>query len=52
MAASFGVSPAFLDAELADFIVAGRLPAQIDKVAGVVETNRWVQVVLLYCAVL
>ncbi|KAI3429495.1 hypothetical protein D9Q98_005584 [Chlorella vulgaris] len=40
MAASFGVSPAFLDAELADFIVAGRLPAQIDKVAGVVETNR------------
>ncbi|PRW60726.1 26S proteasome non-ATPase regulatory subunit 6-like protein [Chlorella sorokiniana] len=40
MAATFGVSPDFLDAELADFIVAGRLPAKIDKVAGVVETNR------------
>ena len=25
----------------ADFIVAGRLAAKIDKVAGVVETNRW-----------
>ena len=24
----------------ADFIVAGRLPAKVDKVAGVVETNR------------
>ncbi|EFN60012.1 hypothetical protein CHLNCDRAFT_55933 [Chlorella variabilis] len=40
MAATFGVSPDFLDAELADFIVAGRLPAKVDKVAGVVETNR------------
>lgn len=40
MAATFGVSPAFLDAELAAFVVAGRLPAKIDKVAGVVETNR------------
>lgn len=40
MAATFGVSPAFLDGELADFIVAGRLPAKIDKVAGMVETNR------------
>ncbi|KAL4444612.1 hypothetical protein ABPG77_002429 [Micractinium sp. CCAP 211/92] len=40
MAATFGVSPGFLDGELADFIVAGRLPAKIDKVAGMVETNR------------
>lgn len=40
MAATFGVSPEFLDAELADFIVAGRLPAKIDKVAGLVETSR------------
>ncbi|KAL4427712.1 hypothetical protein ABPG75_001801 [Micractinium tetrahymenae] len=40
MAATFGVSPDFLDGELADFIVAGRLPAKIDKVAGMVETNR------------
>lgn len=40
MATAFGVSPAFLDQELADFIVAGRLSAKIDKVAGVIETNR------------
>jgi hypothetical protein len=40
MAAAFGVSPAFMDGELSDFIVAGRLPAKIDRVAGVVETNR------------
>lgn len=42
MAQSFGVSVNFIDSELADFIVAGRLTAKIDKVAGVVETNRWV----------
>eukprot|EP00891_Asterochloris_glomerata_P007406 jgi/Astpho2/7406/fgenesh1_pm.00114_%23_14_t len=40
MAASFGVSTDFLDRELAEFIVAGRLTAKIDKVAGIVETNR------------
>lgn len=40
MAQSFGVSVDFIDSELADFIVAGRLTAKIDKVAGVVETNR------------
>ncbi len=40
MAAAFGVSPEFMDNELADFIVAGRLAAKIDKVSGVVETNR------------
>lgn len=40
VAAAFGVSANFMDAELADFIVAGRLSAKIDKVAGVVETNR------------
>ncbi|GAB4822362.1 hypothetical protein N2152v2_009408 [Parachlorella kessleri] len=40
MAATFGLGQDFLDAELADFIVAGRLPAKIDKVAGVVQTNR------------
>ena len=32
MAAAFGVSPAFMDAELAEFIVAGRVSAKIDKV--------------------
>uniref|UniRef100_A0A7R9UZ32 26S proteasome regulatory subunit RPN7 n=1 Tax=Chlamydomonas euryale TaxID=1486919 RepID=A0A7R9UZ32_9CHLO len=40
MAAAFDVPPGFLDAEVADFIVAGRLNAKIDKVAGIVETNR------------
>lgn len=40
MAQSFGVSVAFIDHELADFIVSNRLTAKIDKVAGIVETNR------------
>ena len=40
VATAFGVSADFIDAELADFIVAGRISAKIDKVAGVVETNR------------
>lgn len=30
----------FANAEVADLIVAGRLSAKIDKVAGVIETNR------------
>jgi len=42
MAQSFGVSVDFIDQELADFIVSNRLTAKIDKVAGVVETNRLV----------
>lgn len=40
MATAFGVSVEFMDEELAEFIVAGRVAAKIDKVAGVVETNR------------
>ncbi|CEG47037.1 26s proteasome non-atpase regulatory subunit 6 [Plasmopara halstedii] len=40
MASAFGVSVEFLDSELARFIAAGRLNAKIDKVAGVIETNR------------
>ncbi len=40
MAAAFDVSTDFLDLELAELIVAGRLNAKIDKVAGVVETSR------------
>ncbi|GLC35455.1 hypothetical protein PLESTB_000205300 [Pleodorina starrii] len=40
MATAFDVSSAFLDSELVDFICAGRLHAKIDKVAGVIETNR------------
>ena len=34
MAQAFGVSPAFMDAELAEFIVAGRVSAKIDKARG------------------
>lgn len=40
MATAFGVTPEFLDGELADFIAGGRLPAKIDRVAMVAETNR------------
>ena len=40
MAASFGVSPAFIDAELADLIASGRVPARLDAVAGTVLTRR------------
>lgn len=40
MSAAFGVSVSFLDAEVARFVAAGRLNAKIDKVAGVIETNR------------
>ena len=48
VADSFGVSADFMDRELSEFIVAGRLPAKIDKVAGVVETNRcWGQRMLM-----
>jgi 26S proteasome regulatory subunit N7 len=40
MAAAFAVSEEFLDAELSNFIVNGRLNAKIDKVNGVLVTNR------------
>ncbi|KAN0062570.1 proteasome regulatory particle subunit [Thecaphora frezii] len=40
MAAAFGVSAEFIDTELSRFISAGRLPAVIDKVHGIVETRR------------
>ncbi|CAM9676748.1 unnamed protein product [Chrysoparadoxa australica] len=40
MAQAFGVGDEFLDAELSRFIAAGRLNAKIDKVEGVIETNR------------
>jgi 26S proteasome regulatory subunit N7 len=40
MAVAFGVTPEFLDHELADLISSKRIPATIDRVAGVVETNR------------
>ncbi|OLY78453.1 26S proteasome non-ATPase regulatory subunit 6 [Smittium mucronatum] len=40
MANSFGVSEEFIDKELSRFIIAGRLHCVIDKVGGIVETNR------------
>ena len=40
IANSFGVSPAFIDRELSHFIAAKRLNCKIDKVAGIVMTNR------------
>ncbi|THU49738.1 hypothetical protein C4D60_Mb06t12700 [Musa balbisiana] len=40
MATAFGVSVDFIDLELSGFIAAGKLHCKIDKVAGVLETNR------------
>ncbi|KAJ4849554.1 proteasome regulatory particle subunit [Turnera subulata] len=40
MAKAFGVSMEFIDLELSRFIAAGKLHCKIDKVAGVLETNR------------
>ena len=40
MAASFGVSTSFLDAELSKFISSGRINAKIDKVGDIIETSR------------
>lgn len=40
MASAFDVGVPFLDDEISNFIVAGRLNAKIDKVSGIIETNR------------
>jgi len=40
MATSFGVSPAFLEAELVKFIRMGKVHCKIDKVSGVVDVTR------------
>lgn len=40
MAKAFGVTVEFIDLELSRFIAAGKLHCKIDKVAGVLETNR------------
>jgi len=40
MADAFGVTVGFIDQELSRFIAAGRLHCKIDKVGGIVETNR------------
>ena len=39
MADTFGVTTAFIDKEVYDFIVAGSLRCKIDKVNGVIETQ-------------
>ncbi|XP_070498185.1 26S proteasome non-ATPase regulatory subunit 6 [Chironomus tepperi] len=40
MAEAFGVSIDYIDSELSRFIAAGRLHCKIDRVGGIVETNR------------
>lgn len=40
MAQAFGVSNAFMDKELSRYIAGGHLHCKIDKVGGIVETNR------------
>ncbi|MCJ1258839.1 hypothetical protein MMC24_006673 [Lignoscripta atroalba] len=40
MATDFGVSVDFLDLDLAKFIAADRIPCTIDRVNGIIETNR------------
>jgi len=40
MAEAFGVSISFIDRDLAMFINSGRIHAKIDKVNGIIETNR------------
>ncbi|KAI8023519.1 Phosphoinositide phosphatase SAC8 [Camellia lanceoleosa] len=40
MAKAFGITVEFIDLELSRFIAAGKLHCKIDKVAGVLETNR------------
>lgn len=40
MARAFGVSTDFLDTELSNFIYNGKLNCKIDKVSGVIESNR------------
>ena len=40
MAEAFGVSTSFLDSELSMFIYLGRLNCKIDKVSGIIESNR------------
>jgi 26S proteasome regulatory subunit N7 len=40
MARSFGVSSEFIDKELSNFIYIGKINCKIDKVSGVIESNR------------
>jgi len=40
MAKAFGVSAEFIDKELSNFIYIGKINCKIDKVSGVIESNR------------
>jgi 26S proteasome regulatory subunit N7 len=40
MAEAFGVGEEFLDKELSTFIYQGRINCKIDKVSGIIESNR------------
>ena len=40
MANAFGVSGDFIDRELSTFIYNGKITCKIDKVSGVIESNR------------
>lgn len=40
MAEAFGVSTEYIDEELSRFIASGRLHCKIDRIGGIVETNR------------
>ena len=40
MAQAFGISNEFLDVELSNFIYMGKLNCKIDKVSGIIESNR------------
>jgi len=40
MAGAFGVSTDFIDKELSTYIYYGKLNCKIDKVSGVIESNR------------
>ena len=48
MAQAFGVSNEFLDVELSNFIYIGKLNCKIDKVSGVIESNRSNSKVMLF----
>ena len=48
MAKSFAISVPFLDKELSTFISSGRINCKIDKVAGIIESNRPDERIALY----
>ena len=48
MAEAFGISVALMDKELSAFIASGRIGSKIDKVQGIVHSNRPDQRIALY----